>query len=138
MFVNSGYTQTSLGYGQFLVSYHGGDLEFCKKAGYYRCAELCVQQGFRYFKVTDEQVLSTFIATHHHNAADEASWQDSQVGDDQGLRRAQDVAGYNYKVEFYKADPMQGRVVDAKEILDTWKVPGKDKTQKELEAQHGN
>jgi hypothetical protein len=127
---STGYKDVQQGFGKYVVSYRGDDIKFCKKAGLYRVAQLCKEQGFRYFLVKDEQVMHDFMPRPNAEAGglDEA-WQsrvDPNTGSD-GLEKLPAV-GYSYRVEFSN-EKTEGYIYkEPSEILNNSPVPGtKDK-----------
>ena len=116
--INSGYDEKPHGFNGYVVRYHGGDLVFCKKGALYRAAELCKQQGFRYFKVKSEQVISSFAQNIKPIDLGSERWREEDpTASTPGLVRTADVAGYSYTVEFEKKDPMDGSTYEAEEVL---------------------
>jgi hypothetical protein len=133
-----GYVESELGYGRYLVSYRGRDLEFCKAAGFYRAAHLCEELGFAYFKVTSEQVYKTFVQRKRPVNMDDPTFRSvTEIQDTAGLERKDEMAGYNYSVEFLKNDPLDGRAYDAADILRSRPVPGTDRIRNKLEQHDG-
>ena len=114
---DSGYEEKQLDFNNWLVSYHGSDLEFCKKAARYRAAELCKQEGFAYFRIKSEQVRSTFAARTRNPTQDPRENPTYMVENTSGLERKYAVAGYTYKVEFSKSDPKAAESYEAAAVL---------------------
>jgi hypothetical protein len=119
----NGYSETELGDGKFLVQYHGMDLEFCKKAAYYRVAELCVEKGFQYFSIVNEQVWDGFTPKTSDVGVDDTSTR--VVGPDTNSAGLQSkgAVGYNYTSQFYMKDPGIANVVNAVDFLRTSERP---------------
>lgn len=117
-FTDQGYSETQASFGHYIVSYHGTNLEFCKKSAFYRCAELGSQLGFAFFKVTGEQVVSSFNPRTAVVVGEDST--NRSVGADvgtAGLQRKDNVAGYNYAVEYLKSDPGLEGVTSVQKVL---------------------
>ena len=121
----NGYSESEIAFGRYMISYHGTDIEFCKKAGLVRAAELCLAQGFLYFKISSEQAISDFNSrTSANGLADKSLRSPSASEGEAGLQRKTEGSGYNYTVEFSKTKPANAVVYNAKEVLNGNSAPG--------------
>ena len=133
--MNSGYSETQIDFAHWVVSYHGGNLEFCKRAALYRSAELCKEKGFGYFRLKDGQILGTFVPRRPASGPDMVSQgQGNYLTDNtSGLVRKADVAGYCYRAEFFKDDPKTGDALEAEAVLRHPPLPATGQPKDDLE-----
>ena len=124
----TGYKETALSYGNYVVSYRDTDLSFAKEAAFYRVAQFCLETGFRYFVIKDEQVFNRFGPNLHPvgdpSDGDPNFFADAPVSDSDGLVPKDNGAGYNYTVEYFKDNPGGASVRDAAKTLKSIAVPG--------------
>lgn len=123
----SGYEEKQIDFNTWMVSYHGSDQEFCKKAARYRAAELCRAQGQTYVSIKSAQTLSSFIGRTRNPVQDPRDNPAYVVENTSGLERKYDQAGYSLRVGFVKARPESGDAYDAALELSQG-VPGAEKT----------
>jgi hypothetical protein len=123
---DTGYHDTQQGFGKYVVSYRSQDLAFSKKACLYRVAQLCREQGFKYFLIKDEQVLHDFIPRPNAEAAGlDTGWQNALDPNtsSESLEKLP-PAGYSYRVEFSNVKTEGFPYREPSEILDQGPAPG--------------
>jgi hypothetical protein len=124
-FFQNGYVEKQLAGDQYLVSYRGVHIDFCKAAAYYRVAELCTEKEFSYFTIKSHHTIHDFSPKLEDTAwVDPSSASVTEDSDAVGLEKGGAV-GYNYMAVFYKSDPGQG-AENAVEFLKKTPRPGKE------------
>jgi len=119
------YTQdhrpfVALGGDRFLVRRFGTDIPAAKLGTLKDVAALCLNQGFRYFLIEDEQVISNFRPAYVSPGRESwESWDRSADPAEQGsgVQKGWD-AGYRYTAHFFKARP-NSLAKDAQEYLES-------------------
>lgn len=130
---HGGYLQKQIAYNEYLVSYTGSDAVFCKKAAYYRVLELARELGLRYFKIESEQVRDHFMSAVDPDAVTGNSPDHNDnldpTGDSGGVvfgsKENTGPDGYNYRVLYFKDEPVGGHYSDAQELFKAASLPGR-------------
>jgi hypothetical protein len=130
---HGGYRQRQIAFNEYLVSYTGSDAAFCKKAAYYRVLELAQELGFRYFKIKSEQVRDQFataidpdaISGNSPDHNDNLDPTGNSGGVVFGSKENAGPDGYNYRVIYFKEEPVGAHYDDAQELFKGTSLPSR-------------